>query len=167
MSDTREEARMLTPIQRHQYIEQLRTFPARLEATVSMLSAENLTTAYLPGEWTVAQNVHHLVDSHMNAVIRMKLTLTEERPTLRTYDQDVWAELPDSIGADLSLALHILHGLHLRWALLLDDLPEAAWQRVCLHPEQGEQTLADLLTYYAQHGDNHIDQIQRTLAAAS
>lgn len=40
--------------------------PTRLETLVVGLSPEELTTHYLAGEWTVAQNVHHLVDSHVS-----------------------------------------------------------------------------------------------------
>lgn len=146
-------------------IDAIRQLPARLAALVAPLSPEQLTTPYLPGEWTVAQNVHHLLDSHLNSYVRCKLIRTEDRPTLRPYDQDAWAALPDGSAADLADSLAALAGLHARWARFWEELPEAAWARPGHHPESGEVTLESLLASYAAHGEGHLDQIQRTLAA--
>lgn len=151
--------------ERAELIEQLRRFPAELSELVSKLSPEELTTPYLAGEWTVAQNVHHLADSHMNSFIRCRLIATEDEPPLRPYKQDAWAALPDAMNADLTLSMTILFGLHARWAQFWEALPEEAWARVGHHPEYGTLSLADILRSYVKHGAGHIDQIQRTLAA--
>lgn len=156
---------MLDPTERQTLIRQLRKFPLLLAAEVKDLTAEQMTTPYLAGEWTVAQNVHHLADSHMHSFIRMKLILSEDRPTFRTYDQDIWATLPDGTGAEVLNTLELLTSLHRRWTDLLEALPEEAWSRVGVHPVDGDITLAGMLQNYVQHGNDHIDQIQRTLAA--
>ena len=156
---------MLTEAQRHELIEEIRALPARLRERVSGLTDAQLTTHFQPDEWTVAQNVHHLADSHMNSFIRIRLMLTEDRPTLKPYDQDRWAVLADSGTAALEESLGILEGLHRRWVRLFESLDEAAWQRSGLHPESGEVTIEDMLRIYAAHGQGHIDQISRALAA--
>jgi len=143
----------------------IRRLPDELAALVAPLSSEELTTAYIPGEWTVAQNVHHLLDSHMNSYVRCKLILTEDRPTLRPYDQDAWAALADAGAPDLADSLAALRGLHARWARFWESLPAAAWARAGFHPENGDVSLATLLVAYAGHGAGHLDQIRRTLAA--
>ena len=134
--------------------------PDQLEALVNGLSEAQLYTHFLANEWTVAQNVHHLADSHMNAFIRMKLTATEEHPTLKPYDQDVWAVTADYDGS-ISDSLLIIRGLHARWVRLLESITD--WGRSAFHPENGEMTLATMLRYYAAHGAGHLDQITRTL----
>ena len=156
---------MLTQEQRRPLIEKIRSLPTQIEGLVSSLDHEQLTTHYIAGEWTVAQNVHHLADSHMNSFIRIRLILTEERPTLKPYDQDLWAELADSGTIALEESLGILDGLHARWVRLFESLDEAAWQRSGLHPENGEVTIEDMLRIYAAHGQGHIDQISQALAA--
>ena len=113
----------------------------------------------------MAQNVHHLADSHMNAYIRCRLILTEESPPLKPYDQDRWAELPDAAAADTSPSLALLAGLHTRWAAFWSSLAPANWARDGLHPENGAMTLADILRSYAAHGVAHLDQMSRTLLA--
>lgn len=155
----------LTPAQRAECIEKIRTLPAQLAEAVAGLSAETLTTAYLSGEWTVAQNVHHLADAHVAAIFRVKQILAEERPALLNMDPDRWAAFPDASAADLSASLAVLGGLHARWAMLLESLSEEQWRRVGAHPKRGDLTVDDLVRIYSGHGAAHLDQIARTLAA--
>lgn len=155
---------MFTPEERRAMIERLRRLPDELEALVGGLDERQLRTAFIPGEWSVAQNVHHLADSHMNAFIRTKLMLTEDNPTFKPYDQDAWALTPDyapSIGESLS----ILRGLHARWCALFENLTDEEIVRPGLHPELGPYRIDLILQGYNRHSDAHIDQIQRTLAA--
>ena len=154
-----------TPEERRAMIDRIRSLPDDLAACVSGLTDEQLTTHYLEGEWTAAQNVHHVADSHMNSYIRFKLVLAEDRPPLKPYDQDVWADMPDATRADVRSSLALLHGLHTRWTEMLDGLTDEQWSRTGYHPEHGDQTLEDMLELYARHGHGHIDQITKTLAA--
>ena len=155
----------MTSQERKPLIDKIRRLPAQIEALVSGLNTAQLTSHFLVGEWTVAQNVHHLADSHMNSYIRCKLILTEEHPPLKPYDQDAWASLPDAQSADLSTSLALLKQLHARWVTFWETLPDDAWSRTGFHPDNGPMTLADIIQSYAAHGEAHIDQITRTLAA--
>lgn len=151
--------------ERQQRIARIRQLPEQVAQLIAGLTAEQLTTPFLAGEWSVAQNVHHLADSHLNSYIRLKLILTEENPTIRPYEQDEWAKTPEANSPDVSASLMLLRGLHQRWADLFDSLDEAQWQRTGLHPESGVITPISLAKGYAAHGEAHLDQIQRTLAA--
>ncbi|MEZ4727413.1 MAG: DinB family protein [Caldilineaceae bacterium] len=155
---------MLTPEQRCEQIEKIRQLPAQLRALVKVLSPEQLTTHYLPNEWTVAQNIHHLADAHMNSFVLFKLMLSEEKPPLKGYNPDVWANMVDANHADLEPSLRLLEGLHERWVQLLASLTEADFARIGVST-RGERTIDDYLRIYGNHGEAHIDQIQRTLAA--
>ncbi|MGF1505733.1 MAG: putative metal-dependent hydrolase [Chloroflexi bacterium] len=157
---------MPTPEDRPALIEQIRALPAQLRDLVADLSDEELTTAYLPGEWTVAQNVHHLADSHMHSYIRCKFILTEDHPTLKPYDQAEWATLADATPADVSSSLRLLEGLHARWAQFFESLGPDDWKRAATHPEHSLAITLDVqLAHYAKHGEDHLEQIRRTLAA--
>jgi len=76
-------------------IERIASTPARLRQAVAGLTEPQLDTPYRPGGWTVRQVVHHLVDSHINAYVRIRLALTEDHPTIKPYEEARWAE-----GAD-------------------------------------------------------------------
>ena len=156
----------LTREERQTMIEQIRDFPPLLEAALAGLSEADVYTAHLPGEWTVAQNVHHLADVAQNTFIRMKLMLTEDTPLLKPYDQDVWAQTEDAKDAPLEPSLWVIKGAHERWYRLLHSALDRDWSQVTgQHMELGEVNLDDLVRYYSAHGEGHIEQINKTLAA--
>ncbi len=148
-----------SPELRRERIAQIAALPHVLAAAIDPLSASQLDTEYRPGGWTVRQLVHHLADSHSNASMRFRLALTEDEPTIKTYDQERWAELPDVRSAEPQASLWILEGLHRRWALLLESLDEADFARPLVHPEHGRITLDYLLALYAWHGRHHVAHI--------
>jgi len=150
---------------RAEYIEAIRQPPAQLRAQVEGLSQEQLTTAWNAPEWTIAQNIHHLADTHMVCIRRFKLILTSPRFQFTAYDVNAIAEYPDAKDADIAHSLNILDGLQARWAILLENLSEAQWALVGLAsgPDRPDYSLEFLARAYAQHGLNHVRQIQEVL----
>ena len=155
---------MFSPEERRQRLDKIRNLPVQLRELVSGLSEHELNTHFLENEWTVAQNVHHLADSHLNSFIRLKLILTEPNPPLKGYDQDAWAELPD-MQLPIEDSLLLLTGLHRRWVKLFESIKDDQWAWGGTHSESGLNTIEDLLRIYSDHCDAHLDQIKRTLAA--
>jgi uncharacterized damage-inducible protein DinB len=133
--------------------------PARLRAAVEGLDDTQLDTPYRPGGWTVRQLVHHVADSHVNAYVRCKLALTEERPAIKTYEEKLWAELPEARSAPVEVSLALLAALHERWVLLLCALGEGELDRPYVHPEMGEVPLRSLLGLYAWHCRHHVAHV--------
>lgn len=129
------------------------------EATI-LLSDAQLDTPYRPEGWTIRQVVHHCADSHMNAIIRLKLALTEEKPVIKPYFEDRWAELVDGKSLPIEPSLKILEGVHKRWVLLLENLTASQFQRTFVHPELGtEFSLAVATANYAWHCEHHLAHI--------
>jgi|SRR5579871_4408092 len=149
----------VTPEQRNAFIAAVEATPAKLGAAVANLSVAQLDTPYREGGWTVRQVVHHLADSHMNSFVRFKLALTEDAPTIKPYDEALWAELPDAKSAPIEQSLVLFVNLHKRWVTLLRAMKDVDWSRKLNHPERGVMSLDDLLALYAWHGPHHIAQI--------
>src|SRR6188768_788681 len=105
----------LDAAKRQQMIDSIAATPAHYRALVAGLSDAQLDTPYRPGGWTVRQVVHHVPDSHMNAYIRMKLAVTENQPAAKTYEENLWAELPEAKSAPVAMSLDLLDALHRRW----------------------------------------------------
>lgn len=150
---------------RADYIEAYRKLPAQLREKVGGLSNEQLTTAYNAPEWTIAQNIHHLADTHMVCIRRFKLILTSPSFQFTAYDVNAIAEMPDAKDADIEHSLKILEGLHARWAILLENLSDGEWGKIgrASSPDRPDYSLEDLARAYAQHGINHLQQIQDVL----
>ena len=150
---------------RAEAIEAIRKLPAQLREITQDLSVEQLTTAYNAPEWTIAQNIHHLADTHMVCIRRFKLILTSPRFQFTAYDVNAIAEYPDAKDADIEHSLKLLEGLQARWAILLENLSEEEWGKVGIgsSPDRPDMSLEQLAFVYAQHGINHLGQIQDVL----
>jgi uncharacterized damage-inducible protein DinB len=148
-----------TQDQRRALIDNVGATPGRLRAAIANLSTGQLEEPYRPGGWTVRQVVHHLADSHLNAYTRFKLGLTENEPTIKTYDERQWAELQDGRHEDPEISLCLLEPLHQRWVVFLRSLGPDAFLRTVRHPEIGIISLDGLLQLYEWHGRHHVAHI--------
>lgn len=144
---------------RRQYIAQVEDAPAKLRAAVQGLTEAQLDTPYREGGWTVRQVAHHLADSHMHSYIRFKLALTENEPTVKTYDQERWAELPDARTLPVETSLTLLESLHRRFVAMLRAMSEADFRKTLKHPELGTVALEKYVAMYAWHGRHHVAHI--------
>lgn len=145
------------------WISDISSFPARLTQEVALLTDEQLDTPYRPNGWTIRQVVHHCADSHMNSLLRFKLALTEDRPTIKPYREDLWAELTDSLEMPIQPSLLILEGIHARWTELLQSLTAKQLERVFIHPEHGKTFRIDEnMGIYAWHCNHHLAHITET-----
>ena len=139
----------------------LAAMPGLLAAAVKGLDREQLDTPYREGGWTVRQTVHHVADSHMNAVMRIRKALTEDWPTVTAYDEKKWAELRDSTCGPVGWSLDLIESLHARWVMLLDSLSAEQWERGVVHPENGRMTIEFATLMYAWHSRHHVAHITR------
>ena len=145
------------------FIDVIATFPMRLRKEVANFTLEQLATPYRPDGWTVAQTIHHLADSHANSFIRFKLALTEDKPTIKPYEEQLWAKLADSKPEDIELSLAILDNLHKRWVLILVAMTEKDWfERGFVHPaKQRLILLSEAAATYAWHCEHHLAHITK------
>ena len=150
----------LPPGGRQVLIDSLAAVPARLQEALSSLTDKQLDTPYREGGWTVRQLAHHLPESHMNAYIRMKWGLTEDVPTIKTYHEDRWAELPDARTAPIAPSVELLTAIHQRWVILLESMEDKDYMRAIHHPDWGEMDLLTLLKMYEWHGRHHVAHIR-------
>jgi len=149
----------VTPALRQQAIEIIAETPSKLRAAASGLSPTQLDTPYREGGWTVRQVIHHVPDSHLNAYIRLRLALTEEQPTVKPYDENLWAQLPDAKAGPVDVSFALLDALHDRWVRLWRSLTADQFGRVLVHPDHGPLTVDWLLFQYAWHCRHHIAHI--------
>ena len=147
-----------TPEKRRQMVAAIGSFPSELAAV--MPTAE-LDRPYREGGWTARQVVHHIADSHMNAFVRFRLALTEDRPTSKPYDEAAWARLADA-KLDPQISVQILDGLHQRWHSMLLAMSDSDFTREAIHPDHGPRTIDWFLQLYAWHGRHHIAHIRLT-----
>lgn len=142
------------------YIQRIQSFPSRLETVIKNFSQKEFDTPYREGGWTARQVIHHLSDSHMNAYIRFKWTLTESTPVIKAYNEKLWAETPE-VKLDPQLSLNVLKALHAKWSALLKSLTADDLKKEYIHPEtQKSNRLDRVIAMYAWHGDHHLGHLK-------
>ena len=141
----------------------LRTTPSALHGAITGLSAKLLRQPEGDGKWSIAQVLQHLADSEMVWAWRVRLILAQDRPPLTGYDQDLWAERLRYADADPSDALHLFEVVRRANLRLVERASAAELNRVGVHVERGEESLAHLLRLNAGHDLLHLRQIDRIL----
>jgi hypothetical protein len=142
------------------WIGAINSIPLLLDYCIENLDEAQLNTPYRPGGWTIVQVIHHIADSHMNAYIRLKLTLTEDKPVIKPYEEKLWAELADVKEVPVNVSITLIHALHRRWCAVLFQLSEDEWKREYYHPaDQLYVPLWQMTNMYSWHGKHHAEQI--------
>jgi hypothetical protein len=148
-------------------IDAIEAHPVNMRAAVLGLSDSQLDTAYREGGWTVRQVVHHVVDSHINAYVRFKLAVTEDEPTIATYEEAEWAELPEAKSAPVEISLTILDALHARWVAMLRAFGGEHFARNLHYPGVGEisvDVLLELYGWHCRHHEAHVTHLRDRMA---
>jgi uncharacterized damage-inducible protein DinB len=141
-------------------IQDLHVLPEQLKAVSKKINKKKkLTYSYREGGWNVEQIIHHIADSHMNALVRFKLTLTENNPTVKPYDENLWAETVDN-QLPVKNSIRLLKAIHAKWTILLENMDKNDFKRTYFHPEMNRTvSLEEMLATYAWHGKHHVAQI--------
>lgn len=141
------------------WIKTIAKFPEYLRNEIQKLQDKDFELTYREDGWTIRQLIHHCADSHMNSFIRFKLALTEDTPTIKTYKEDLWANLPDS-NMPIESSMKILDGLHQRWATLLSNLSQQDLKKQFRNPESNKTiSIETAVGIYAWHCNHHLTHI--------
>lgn len=145
---------------RDERLADLRFLPGLLEQAIENLDEAQLQTPYRDGGWTVAQVVHHVSDSHLNAFSRLKFALTEDNPTVMGYDEVKWAETAEYRLLPVNVSLTMIHAIHAKLVALFSSLTEEEWKRTYIHSQSKKQfDLWYSCGLYAWHGKHHVAHI--------
>jgi len=148
-----------TPGETKTHIQIISAIPSKFINLLNSWSESQYDTPYRPEGWTVRQLVHHVTDSHLNFYIRFRLALTENNPTVKPFNEVLWAELPDAKTGPVELSLQLMKFVHYRAVLLLNSMSEEEFSRTFYNPESGITfTIESALAYFAWHGEHHYQQ---------
>lgn len=149
------------PIATPEHIERYATAPSLVIATLDGLDEASMQHIPTEGEWSIHEIVIHLADSETMGYWRIRKTLAEADSTLPIYDEAAWAQKLSYHTQERTLALALFSNLRASTTALLRSLPAASWELTSNHPEHGKITVYDLFTIYLEHGEIHLQQIER------
>jgi hypothetical protein len=148
------------------HIESISTFPKALIKLIQENDPKLLKNSYRENGWSGIQVIHHCADSHMNSFIRFKLALTEDKPTIKPYLEEKWANTTDGRDEDFLLSIGLLEALHSRWVLLLRSLSDSELEKTFIHPSQNKEiSLKEAISLYAWHCNHHLAHLKLIFGA--
>lgn len=151
----------MTAAQKEEAILQIEQFPQVLRSLLQTFSEEELDSNYRIGSWTVRQAVHHICDFASHVLIRFKLALTENNPTIKPFLEDRWVALADSASLPIEPSLLMIDGIYTRLGALLRSMSVADFERQFYHPEKVTQmNLKFFLAFSKWHSYHHLAHIQ-------
>ena len=150
----------IEPANIENWIQSIRQFPSLVTKEVAPLTDKELQYKYRPEGWTIQQVVGHCIDSHMNSIVRFKLALTEDNPTIKPYKEAHCATLNDTVNYSIQNSTMLLAAIHNRWVFLLEQLESVQLQRTYIHPDGNEcVSLQESLAINAWHCNHHLQHI--------
>jgi hypothetical protein len=132
---------------------------------VATATPEQLSRSPAPGEWSPGDVLNHLADSDLVHATRIRMIVTQDRPTIVGYDQDAWTERFGTLDATPYETIdrwQALRGANLR---VYESLQAAEWDRVGVHSERGEESVRLNVQLLAGHDRMHLAQFRRGLAS--
>src|SRR5262249_32846530 len=123
----------------------LRDTPRALGDAVRGLSDGQLSAREAPGKWSTRHVVQHLADSELVWGYRLRLVLAQDRPTIIGYDQDLWADRLGYGQAPTDQAADDFATMRRANLRLLAAASEADLERVGVHSERGEESVAHMI----------------------
>ncbi len=139
----------------------LQTTPTRWINLTQSVSADLLTKAPAPGEWSALECLQHLVDTERRVFpVRVKALLAGQ--DLSAFDPDSQGAKPDTHQSPADLAGEFAR-LRTESLIVLNALTAADLARQVHHQELGIVSLSELLHEWAGHDLMHTVQAERAL----
>ena len=139
----------------------LSSTPDAVHNAVVGLTERELSQPEAPGKWSMRQVARHLADSDLVWGCRLRMVLAQDRPVLTGFDQDRWADRLRYDQAPLAIAIEDFRVLRRSNLHLIDGASPADLERVGVHAERGEETVAHMIRLYAGHDLLHLGQLAR------
>ncbi len=139
--------------------------PGAIGDLVSRHSHAQMRARPYAGKWTPSEIVGHLTDAEYIFGYRIRMILSEDRPTITSMDQDLWVTGQRHNEREPAELVEQFSQLR-TWNLALwRRITPNELLRVGVHAQRGEESLGLLLDMHAGHDLSHIDQLTRYLQA--
>ncbi|MGB3543068.1 DinB family protein [Rubrivirga sp.] len=139
----------------------LEAAPGRVARALEGVTEKDARRPEADGAWSILEVVRHLADSEIVYGYRLRLIASADRPEIVGYDQETWAETLKYHRGTVADAHGDYASARRSTVRFLTSLPGAAWDRVGLHSERGEESIRRIVALLAAHDIGHGQQIER------
>lgn len=135
----------------------------RFVALARTVSLEDIDRSPASDQWSPAFIIHHLSDAELHFATRFLRILTEDKPVIQPFDEDVYPSRLNYSQRDPQLSLKSFEAVSKTMADLLSQIPEVDWERQGVHVERGDFPLIAAVKLTRNHVQAHIEQLEQVL----
>ena len=157
--------RMYSHVEGRDPLALLAAAPRKLEGLIKGVSAAKLRRRPAPGKWSICEIVAHLADTELVGGYRIRMILGAPGAQIQAFDQDEWAAAMQYQKRNVRQSLDQFRALRQANISLLKSLTPLQWKQHGMHAERGEESIETIVRMFAGHDINHMEQINRILAA--
>jgi hypothetical protein len=139
--------------------------PKNLERLVRGVPTSKLRKRPAPDKWSVVEILAHLADGEIVGSWRIRSILGAPGTPLQPFDQDAWVAAGHYAKRDPRKCIGQFRALREANLALFKSLTPEQWKFHGMHAERGEETVEHIVRMFAGHDINHLQQIERILAA--
>jgi uncharacterized damage-inducible protein DinB len=108
------------------------------------------------GLWTIQQVIIHIADAEAAFVDRIKRIVAMDEPALMAWDENKYIERLHYESQSVEDAVMLINLTRRQLTKMLNQLPDADFERAGQHNERSRQTLAMVLGFANWHLDHHL-----------
>ena len=135
--------------------------PPDLTRRVTGIEPDDLARPEAEGKWSMLHVLRHLADGELVVGYRLRRVIAEDRPPIRGYDQDQWADRLHYDRADALETLVEFRALRAGNLRLVRSLGPVERKRAGVHTERGDESVEHMMRMTAGHDLLHLNQLDR------
>ena len=137
----------------------LRALIDRLPARLAKVSDDEAQRKRSSTEWSVKEELGHLLDSAANNHQRIVRAQLEASPAMPSYDGDQWVALHRYQEREWSSLIAIWADLNRQLLAAAEAVPDSTWSRTCTIADSAPLTLKFVFDDYLDHMLHHLRHI--------
>lgn len=134
----------------------MRALIDRLPAQLTSLPDKSVQRKPSSSEWSLKEELGHLLDSAANNHQRIVRAQLENNPAMPGYDGDQWVILHRYQDRDWSSLIAIWADLNRQLLAAAEAVPDSAWSRTCTIADSEPLTLKFVFDDYLDHMLQHL-----------
>ena len=127
---------------------------------LNSFSTSDLSKSPSANDWSAAFVVHHMADSESYFLTRYYNTLTENRPSIHPFDEDLFPASLKYAERDPQKSIGFIKASSAILVDVLQSVSAESWNRISIHPEAGELKVSDILGKAISHTNAHTGQLK-------
>ena len=138
---------------------------AKIDRLIKGATSSKLRKRPAPAKWSIVEILAHIADAEVVGGFRMRFILGSPGTAIQGFNQDDWVSALHYDKRDARKSLEQFRAAREANLAMLKLLTPEQWKHVGMHSERGEESIETIVKMFAGHDINHIQQIERILAA--